>query len=347
MKVVFLYTEIAGYIVNCFNELASKGIEVHVIRWEVNSEAPFEFKTAANVELYDRSQFNKIDSLLSLVKSINPDKIVCSGWVDKLYLDVCRYYKDKISTVLTIDNHWNGSLKQRIACLMSPIYLKTKFSHAWVPGSKQLKFAKKLGFTPAVIQTGFYTANTSLFEKFYEQNKSNKNEDFPHVFLYVGRYVEHKGIFDMWKAFVELQKEEDNDWELWCVGTGDQFENKIEHPSIKHFGFVQPNDLGEVISKSGVYILPSHFEPWGVTLQEFALSGMPLLCSEKVGAAEAFLEEDKNGFMFPANSIEHLKQAMKKIINMKDESLKSFHNRSAELGKKINVDIWINTLMKF
>ncbi|MBL4652376.1 MAG: glycosyltransferase family 4 protein [Flavobacteriales bacterium] len=346
MKVIFLYTEIAGYIVNCFNELANKGHEVHAVRWEVNSEAPFQFELNSNVTLYDRNKYQNADSLLSFVKSINPDKIVCSGWVDKAYLTVCKYYKNSIPTILTIDNHWTGSLKQYLARLLSPIYLQTKFSHVWVPGRKQYEFARKLGFNSTVIQTGFYTADISLFEKYFDQNKEAKTIKFPHVFLYVGRYVQHKGIFGMWEAFIQLKNEDENDWQLWCVGTGDQYENKVEHPSVKHFGFVQPDDLGEIISKSGVYILPSHFEPWGVTLQEFALAGMPLLCSEKVGAAEVFLEEEKNGFMFPANNVKKLKASMKRIIGMDDKSLLDFHYTSAEVGKKINVDIWINTLMK-
>ena len=43
-KCVFLFTELACYIVACMKELAATGlVEVHVVRWPVNAVAPFKF----------------------------------------------------------------------------------------------------------------------------------------------------------------------------------------------------------------------------------------------------------------------------------------------------------------
>ena len=47
----------------------------------------------------------------------------------------------------------------------------------------------------------------------------------------------------MWNAFVKWQQNNPSDWELWCVGTGDEWENKVEHDKIKHFGFIQPSKM--------------------------------------------------------------------------------------------------------
>ena len=347
MKFVFLYTELAGYIVNCFNELANTRNKVHVFYWEVNAEAPFEFDLADGVELYSRKKYNNQADLFETIRRISPDKIICSGWVDSVYLKICSNYKTKIPTILALDNQWNGSFKQILGTLIAPFFLRTKFSHAWVPGDKQYRYAEKLGFESDHIEKGFYTANVELFHKFYLQNKEAKEQNFPKVILYVGRYVEHKGIFDLWRAFLETNEETVSDWELWCVGTGQEFENRMKHKSIKHFGFLQPKDMNEVISKSGVYILPSHFEPWGVTLQEFALSGLPLLVSDKVGSSEVFLEENINGYSFKSGDVSSIKTALKKIFNMEKSSLIKFQAASSRLGNKINVDLWVSTIMKF
>jgi glycosyltransferase involved in cell wall biosynthesis len=215
-----------------------------------------------------------------------------------------------------------------------------------VPGKPQRQFAKKLGYKSSEISEGFYSADVDLFSSYFEKAKESKMSNFPKRFIYVGRYVKHKGIFDMWNAFIELQKEQPNDWELWCIGTGDEFDNKIEHGKIKHFGFVQPENFLEYIEKTGVYILPSYVEPWGVSLHEFAAAGFPLVCSDKIGASEKFIKKGKNGYVFPAGDIEAIKDAFRKVIDLSENELLDMQKKSIELSLLITPKKWANTLMK-
>src|SRR6185312_3146382 len=145
-NIVFLYTEIAPYFLACCNKLAEDyNASIHVIRYPVNNEAPFVFSPEQKINLYNRKDY-PYNSLVNLIEKLNPSIIVCSGWVDKDYLRVCKKYRKKIPTVLALDTHWSGSLKQHLASFLSQFVLKNKFSHAWVPGSIQKKYAKKLGF---------------------------------------------------------------------------------------------------------------------------------------------------------------------------------------------------------
>jgi len=343
-KIVFLYTEIAGYFLACVKEL-SKSADVLIVRWPVNKEAPFKFDSDLPVEILNRKEFSD-DALIQKIQEFKPDILVCSGWVDKGYLKTVKSFKKKIPCLLTLDNHWNGRLKQRIASIISPFYLKQMFTHAWVPGLPQKKFAEKLGFENSIL-LNFYCADTNLFDEKFKATFGKKKEIFPHRFLYVGRYAEHKGIFEMWKAFVELQTEQPNDWELWCLGTGDEWKNKIEHEKIKHFGFVQPHEMEKYISESSVYILPSKFEPWGVTVQEFAICGFPLLLSDAIGSKEKFLDtqsEHANGFVFESGNVSEIINAMKKIIGLSDNELIKMGERSNELGMGLRVEDWVRNL---
>ena len=319
-------------------------VEFHVVRWPVNKEAPFQFNLNG-VSVYERSDYAN-EMLLELAKRISPDIIITSGWIDKGYVNVCKYYKGKIKTVLALDNHWLGGVKQKIAALLSPFLVKNKFSHVWVPGKPQRQFAKKLGYKSSEISEGFYSADVDLFSSYFEKAKESKISNFPKRFIYVGRYVKHKGIFDMWNAFIELQKEQPNDWEFWCIGTGEEFDNKIEHNKIKHFGFVQPENFLEYIEKTGVYILPSHIEPWGVSLHEYAAAGFPMICSNKVGSSEKFIQEGKNGYVFPARDIEAIKAAFSKVIDSSENELLDMQKKSIELSLLITPANWSNTLMK-
>jgi glycosyltransferase involved in cell wall biosynthesis len=113
---------------------------------------------------------------------------------------------------LLFDNQWKASLKQGLGLLLSPFLIKNKFSNVWVTGSSSKSFAKKLGFSDDKILTGLYSADTTKFSLFRQKYLESKKNQFPKIFLYVGRYVRHKGIFDLWNAFIELQNENPTEW---------------------------------------------------------------------------------------------------------------------------------------
>jgi glycosyltransferase involved in cell wall biosynthesis len=342
--VVFLYSEIAGYFLACCKELSEEyNIKVHVVRYPVNQEAPFTFeKTKENIILYNRRDYS-YKQLENLLEAINPGIIICSGWIDKDYLRICKKYYGKTPTVLTLDTHWRGDLKQKIATFISPFYLKKRFSHAWVPGTIQKKYALKLGFKEEQIRLGFYSCDVNYFSSLYDKINKYKKQSAPNRFIYVGRYYDFKGITDLWNAFIELQNEYPSDWELWCMGTGTL--TPVIHPKIKHLGFVQPTDFFNYVKDTSVFVLPSLFEPWGVVLHEFATMGFPLIVSDKTGAAEAFMEPGKNGFVFESGNTSSLKEKLKTMMQMPPENLTLMGEHSRKLALKITPATWSYTLM--
>lgn len=341
MNFLFLYTELADYFINCCRALAEHGT-VHVIRWPVNKEAPFKFNFPENVKVYDKENYT-LTELHTLVKQINPSVIICSGWIDKDYLKIVKPWHKKIPTVLACDTHWTGSLKQRVATMLSPFFLRNRFSHAWVPGKPQYNYALHLGFKASEISTGFYCCDLDKFNGIYERMSFLKRQQFPKRFIYTGRYYDFKGVTDLWEAFIQLQEEEPNEWELWCLGTGSLMPR--QHPKIKHFGFVQPSDLEPVMQQCGVFILPSRFEPWGVVVQEYAAAGFPLLLSKEVGARETFLKEGINGYSFAKENVPQLKQALKKIISLEDNKLLAMADQSHKAGQSISPAGWARTVV--
>jgi len=346
-KVLFLYTELAGYTINCMKSAleATKDLTIHVVRWPIATEAPFEFDFG-NVVVHERNQFNS-KSLIQFIKDKQFTTIICSGWIDKDYKKACRYFKGKIPTVVAFDNQWEGTPKQYIAQFLNPIFIKPYFSHAWVSGGKQAEFAKRLGFKIDKINKGFYVADLKLFNAYNKLTLQQKQKTFPKRFLFVGRYVKHKGIVELWNAFIKLVNEDKSDWELWCVGTGEEYKNRVIHPKIKHFGFLQPKEFEGIIKETGVYILPSHFEPWGVSVQEFAAAGYPLVLSDKIGASEMFLKEATNGFQFESGNQESLYNSLKKVITLDEKELQALQTKSIQLSSSFTIEQWTETLTSF
>ena len=217
-RVVFLYSELAGYFLACAKELGQhpEVESVDIVHWPLNPEAPFQFSSTPQYTLHPKKNFNR-GELKQLLAQINPTAIVCSGWMDSDYNAMAKAYCKLIPVVLTLDNWWTGSLKQWLAVLSSPFFIRRHFNRAWVPGAPQQPFAEKLGFRGKKLATGFYCADPKLFEKIHE---IRKNRQPSKKLLYVGRYIDVKGIRELWTAFERLS-DDFPEWELHCIGTGD------------------------------------------------------------------------------------------------------------------------------
>ncbi|MCG8477162.1 MAG: glycosyltransferase, partial [Cytophagales bacterium] len=253
-KILFLYSELAGYMVACFNQLAlQEDIELHIVHWPLNAEAPFRFRLSDKIRCYDRSGLTAA-ALEQLAEEIQPHHILVSGWIDKGYLALCKKWKGRVPVTGTMDTPWKGSWRQRIACLAGAWTVRNWFDMMWVTGAPQEGYAHRLGFDENAVFTGFYSADTSLFGQHFHSIGKGEAKPFPKRFLYAGRYAEEKGLAELWRAFMLL---DDPEWELLCLGTGELEAEKPNHPRIGHAGFVQPQDMEDYLKHGGIFVLPS------------------------------------------------------------------------------------------
>ncbi len=345
-SIVFCFLEPSGYLMSCLRTFSEMyHYHVHLIHKPLKSEAPFVLKTNSYIHLYDENQYDK-ETLISLIEGFSPELLFVGGWNISKYLKVASFFHNKgVPTVLGFDNKWKGSLKQRLAIPYGKFYLSKIFDYAFVAGQAQKKLALKLGFKNDRIKTGIYSADLSVFNELYIKNKQENSNSF--YFLFVGRYLKLKGIYELWDAFVELLDELDNDWELICIGTGEEYENRTIHPNIKHLGFVQPDELLKFIQPNGVFVLPSYGDAWGVAVHEMAAAGMPLVLSSEVGAKEDFLVEGVNGFEIESKNKESIKKALLKFMKMSPKEIRKMGDESHRLSKRNSPEKWSETLMEF
>ena len=85
--VLFLFTELSGYVLACFNYASENGFNVHVINYPVNPDAPFELEKLGKKTLifHNKNHFNTIEKLNNFILELDPGLIFVSGWMDKLY----------------------------------------------------------------------------------------------------------------------------------------------------------------------------------------------------------------------------------------------------------------------
>ncbi len=142
--------------------------------------------------------------------------------------------------------------------------------------------------------------------------------------LYISR-IEHPGKnhLNLLKAFELLPKNLRNDYTLVMPGAAwngaeTVFEYAKNSPCADHFkftGFVDFAKLPELYAESTMYIFPSHFEGFGLSLLEAMHAGIPCGCSNNSSLGE--LGKDA-ACLFDPSSVEEIARSMEKILSDPD-----------------------------
>jgi len=352
-KVLVLYTELAPYVLACLNALVDEAdVDIHLVRWPVNEEAPFVLRFHPRITVHERSDISD-EGLVDLTRKLKPALTITSGWVDKAYLRAAAEAKLHGGvSVIALDTAWRGHWRQWANALVSRMRLHSAFSHAWVTGAVQAAYARRLGFKADRIRSGFYSADTARFLPLGERLLAERQGAWPHRMLCVARYIPTKGHQLLCDAFAELcDAGGAGDWELWIAGTGELHEQVSrsesgKHARIRHLGFKQVEEMNEVVMECGAFILPSTYEPWGVVVHEHACAGLPLILSTAVGAAERFLKEGDNGFRFIAGDKASLKSSLRMLMTSSDAELRGMGIRSMALGRAWSPHAWARTAIE-
>jgi glycosyltransferase involved in cell wall biosynthesis len=340
-KILVLYRELAGYFVECLNHLCDHyDVEAHVIAYPVNADAPFQFRFSDRITIEQRKTYDR-SSLTRLVAGGNFDLIFSGGWSDSDYLAAIAHRK--CSALLGFDNQWRGTPKQLASALYGRLKIKPLFEYAFVPGTLQKKFALKLGFSEKSIITGAYSCDVMKFSKLYSIRRERGIRPNKKL-IYAGRYADEKFVRTLWHVISEMTATELNGWTLHCAGTGSLWESRMQNERIVHHGFLQPDQLFELMKDGDAFVLPSTFEPWGVVVHEFAAAGYPMLISEAVGSSEAFLRDEENGYLLRPGDQADLREKLLLLFSSDNDTLLQMGKRSAELGHSITPDTWAKSL---
>lgn len=136
------------------------------------------------------------------------------------------------------------------------------------------------------------------------------------IFLFVGRLVRDKGVFDLVEAFATLNARH-GQWELWMVGPDEedlqatlQIEGERLGARIRWFG---PTPTPECyMAAADVFVLPSYREGFGSVVIEAAACGIPTIAYRIDGVVDAIVENHTGCFVAKGN-IEELAQAMERL----------------------------------
>jgi len=157
--------------------------------------------------------------------------------------------------------------------------------------------------------------------------------------IFVGRIARDKGIFDLvkaWERVVERKKES----KLVIVGSGPDFvklkkivEKERLERNIVIKGRCDDEVMYSLMKASRVFILPSMFEGWGITLAEALACGLPVICYDIPALCEVFGECDSVFFVKMGN-VNMLTEAIFRVLDHGD--LDSFTRISRDFVKRFS-----------
>jgi len=138
------------------------------------------------------------------------------------------------------------------------------------------------------------------------------------VFLFVGRLVRDKGVFDLVKAFNNLSCTKP-DFELWFVGPDEEglssaliLAASVTGGPVRYLGATSTPEI--FMSAADVLVLPSYREGFGSVIIEAAACGMPSIAYSVDGVVDA-VSHGMTGLLVKAGDIHALAGAMKSLAN--------------------------------
>jgi glycosyltransferase involved in cell wall biosynthesis len=345
IRVVFCWAEVSHYMAACWRALAQRpGLELHVVHpqrlfGKVNPfhADPLLLHGVSN-ETFQEDAPELDRSLLKMVSSRRPDIIVLCGWFFAPYRRLVHSPElAQARVILGMDTPWRGTPGQRLTRFRFAGLFK-RLAMVVTAGERSREYARHLGVRDSRVQSGFYGHD---FKRFSEANGERASEAraWPRQFLFLGRYLNKKGIATLIKAYASYRAGVSDPWGLTCCGAGPDGELLKGAAGVVDAGFTQPADLPALFRRHGAFVLPSYFEPWGVVIAEAAASGLPIICTTACGSGVDIVRPYYNGLVVTPGDVAGLSRALRWIHEHESE-LPAMGRRSQSLAEAFSAEAW-------
>jgi glycosyltransferase involved in cell wall biosynthesis len=146
------------------------------------------------------------------------------------------------------------------------------------------------------------------------------------IILYLGRIHRIKGIDLLVKAYVYLINEMNfKDAVLVVAGPDDGFLNEVKSlvynlgiaGSVLFTGPLYGRDKLEAFVDSEIFVLPSRYETFPLTVLEVYACGKPIVAS-KVGGLKDLVIDGETGLLFDSENVEQLAESVFNLLNDTD-----------------------------
>jgi glycosyltransferase involved in cell wall biosynthesis len=361
-RLVIITEIIAPYRIPVFNALAQHpGIDLKVIflaktdpstrLWRVYAD---EIHFAHEILPSWRTRVQKYNLLLNrkvvdALRRANPDTIVCGGYNYLASWLALRWAKlNHVPFLLWCESTANDN---RSGHRVVESLKKNFFDNCdgcIVPGTAAERYARQMGTSPERIFNAPNAVDNDLFASRANdarQHASGIKAEFnlpERYFLFAGRLVKSKGIFELLEAYASLDEDLRSQVGLVFAGDGslrpelEHIAKSIRPGAIRFVGFLQRDELASYYGLADCLVFPTHSDPWGLVVNEAMACGLPVICGQTAGCAADLVRS--NGRLIDSRDVGQLARAMEELAadansrrQMSRNSLKIIRNYSPEI----------------
>ena len=362
IRLAILTELIAPYRIPVFNALARHAeIDLHVLflaetnpsvrQWRIYQD---EIRFSYQVLPSWRTKLGKYDLLLNqnvsqALQHLAPEIILCGGYNYLASWQAQRWAKRNNVPFLLWSESTSNDQRRGHALIES---LKHTFFENCdgfvVPGTSARHYAEQMGASPDRIFLAPNAVDINLFASGADSARVSASRvrgalGLPsRYFLFVGRLVEAKGVFDLLQAYAGLSEKLRSQIGLVIAGDGPlraELESMAHsiYPGTIHFpGFVHRDALASYYALAECSVLPTHSDPWGLVVNEAMACGLPVICSQVAGCAADLIRS--NGILVPPADTTLLTRALEEIATNPVRA-KQMSSRSKELIRNYSPDL--------
>jgi glycosyltransferase involved in cell wall biosynthesis len=366
MKRLVILTEIISpYRIPLFNAMTERGdISPHVIffaetdpalrQWQIyKDEIRFSYQVLSSC----RRRVGSHNVLLNwglgrALESAQPDVILCGGynylasWQGQLWAGMRSVPFLLWSESTSYDSRSGRPWVE---------FLKTEFlkycTGFVVPGISSKEYLISRGRREGAIFTARNAVDNDLFmrgAKTARQNAAQTRAELnlpERYFLFVGRLVREKGVFDLLSAYASLDPQLRAGTALVLAGDGsdrqrlEERAKSISPGRVLFPGFVHRDQLAAYYALAEMLILPTYTDTWGLVVNEAMACGLPVLVSRAAGCAADLVRDGWNGQEIVPEDVMGIARAMK-CLGGNSELCREMGLRSAEHILKYSPYSW-------
>ena len=230
------------------------------------------------------------------------------------------------SNYITLDNKFIDFFANRYEDLLT-LCIRNKIEGFYGVSNACSKWLKKLNITANGTWYNSIDTATNAIEK-----KKHKEINF----LYAGRIIRQKGVYNILVSFKNLLLKYDN-IHLYIAGDGaelDDYKEKFINDRIHFLGKLSLDELNEYYSICDVFLYPTNYpEGLPTSILEAGLMNCAVIGTDRGGVVE-IIADGKNGMIVPFG-VDDLEFAMDKLINDK------------KLREKLATELYVTVNNKF
>jgi glycosyltransferase involved in cell wall biosynthesis len=236
--------------------------------------------------------------------------------------------------------NWKTKLKTRVM----PFLYNRLADTVLVPSTASHRFLRTLGISEERIVITPYVVDNEYIQRVADNSDREairKELEIPvnaRVVVFCAKFIARKRPHDALRGFARAAVV---DSYLLMIGDGPLIEELKREAAtlgisdrVRFTGLVKYSRLPEFYAASDVLVFPSEHEPYGLPVNEAMICGVPVIASDRVGAAQDLIREGETGFTYPCGDVDSLASTLCNIL-----SADALRQRMGE-GARLRMRTW-------